>query len=116
MATHQWIRNPETDGTWHCPMAVLDTYLARGWELSEEPTDDEAHLHDPEVPHAVEIQPTSVLKADLVKQAGDYGLDTSGTKAELQARIREHLNVPDPVPDESTSKAAERGQSTAKEQ
>lgn len=116
MGTHQWIRNPETDGVWECPVAVLEVYLARGWEETEAPGEDESHLHDPEPPHEVEVKAASVLKADLVAQAEGYGLDSSGTKADIQARIREHLNLPDPVPGESTSKAAERGQSTAKEQ
>lgn len=100
MATHQWIRNPETDGLWECPTAVLEVYLSRGWEEADEPGEDDAYLYDPVPPHVVEIAPASVLKADLVKEAEGYGLDTSGTKAVLQARIREHLNLPAPVPGE----------------
>lgn len=50
-ATHQWMRNPETDGEWACPLALVDVYVKRGWEPFEPP-------------EPVEFLPTPVAAVD----------------------------------------------------
>lgn len=62
--THTWVRNPETGGVWECPNVALEAYLARGWELADEPVDPdvtstapvpEADLYDPSQHTADEV-------------------------------------------------------------
>lgn len=41
MSDHVWVKNPATGGVWACPNDYLRVALARGWEPSDPPGEDE---------------------------------------------------------------------------
>ena len=41
MSDHVWLKNPETGGVWACPVDYLPVALARGWEHSDPPGEEE---------------------------------------------------------------------------
>jgi hypothetical protein len=38
--THVWVYNPELDAKWESPVDYLPVALARGWELTDPPSDE----------------------------------------------------------------------------
>lgn len=36
-ATHVWLHNAATDGTWLCPVQAVDEYVSRGWVECDAP-------------------------------------------------------------------------------
>lgn len=42
-----WLTHPDTGGTWRCPDPAVEAWLARGWQLGEEPPEPDT-TKDPE--------------------------------------------------------------------
>lgn len=80
--THVWMQNPETGGTWECPVDYAETAVDRGWVYTEAYDDSLDGLFD---------QPGTGPGEELEGGAIQTGFDPSEhTVAEINDHLAQH--------------------------
>lgn len=64
MADFVWLRNPETQGVWNCPIDYAPTARARGWVDADAPEDVQVISDDVE-PVAPQFDPAEHTVAEV---------------------------------------------------
>lgn len=59
--SHVHVKHKEHGGHWDCPEGYLEAALARGWEPSDPPEQDDSHLYS-EPPAKPEPQPRKAAR------------------------------------------------------